>query len=89
MRRFLLYILPLILPSLIYFGWKHLKQLSGRKDEKTALSDVPWAILIIIGAILAIVFLGFFTMGEKAPTSAKYEPPRYEDGKLIPAKMKY
>lgn len=86
MKKIFTYLIPLILPSLIYFIRSYL--LSSNK-EKMVKQDYPFAILIILGVILTIIFLSVFTIDERAPTSAKYEPPKYENGQLIPAKMKY
>lgn len=46
------------------------------------------AALAIAGFVLVIAGLVFFAHFGGAPTSGVYEPARYEDGKLIPGRIK-
>ena len=87
MKNFFLYVVPFIFPTIIYFSWRYFDVIRSVKEKE--YKSPPWAILMVIGAIFAMIFLSLFAINDKAPATAKYEPPKYENGKLIPAKMKY
>ncbi|HEY7457225.1 MAG TPA: DUF6111 family protein [Xanthobacteraceae bacterium] len=46
------------------------------------------ASLAIAGLVLVIGGLLYFAHFERAPASGVYEPARYQDGKLIPGRIK-
>jgi len=64
--------------------------LSTRRDAREA---EHWPIkvvtsLAIAGCVLVILGLIFFAHFGGAPTTGVYEPARFEDGKLIPGRIK-
>lgn len=85
MIRFLLqYLLPLLLPTLLWFGWMWLTQ---KGKEPRALREGPWVWLIGSGIVLmgaALVATAFMTGSEPG---GKYVPPYMEDGKIVPGRV--
>jgi hypothetical protein len=64
--------------------------ISTRRDAREA---EHWPIkvttsLAIAGCVLVILGLIFFTHFGGAPSTGVYEPARFEDGKLIPGRIK-
>lgn len=81
MLRFLLqYLLPLVLPFLIWFGYVALSQ--GRSMDW--LDRTPWVPLAIAGVVLLAISLVTWSLMTGAPREAIYVPPRFEDGQLVP-----
>jgi len=79
-------VLPLIAPLAIYFLWLWYagKRAEESGDEPPAFTKgmAFWAILI--GLALTISSLAFLaTTGGVSPDAGKYQPPRWEDGKII------
>jgi hypothetical protein len=61
--------------------------------KKDAREPENWPVKILLtlatmGCVLVIVGLVFFTHFGGAPTTGVYEPARFEDGKLIPGRIK-
>jgi hypothetical protein len=83
MRQALTIILPLLLPALIYLLIKSQKLGSF----KLAARDAPWVWLSAGGVAFAAVVLVTWAWTSGAPADALYEPPTYEDGKLVPGKL--
>jgi hypothetical protein len=80
-RVFLTIILPLALPTIIYFCWVGLAQPSGKQDQQ---SDVPLPWLIGIGVVLVAVVLATVTVHFGTAEPGTYVPPRWEDGRVVP-----
>jgi hypothetical protein len=89
MRILLNYILPLILPMAVFLLWSWLTK--GRKG--TQPGDIPWYAgpwfwLILAGFVLMAGVLGVTVyLGGGSPDSV-YQPPRYEDGRIVPSQIK-
>ncbi|MEA2782445.1 MAG: hypothetical protein QOK29_3989 [Rhodospirillaceae bacterium] len=80
MRQFLEIIVPLILPTAIYFTYIILARPRGGGEPP----EMPWIWLGLAGALLLIVtFVAIALFGGAAPT-AKYLPPKLIDGKIQP-----
>ncbi|MEE8350856.1 MAG: DUF6111 family protein [Rhodospirillales bacterium] len=87
-RIFLTYVLPLVLPTAIYFAWiMHAR----RRHDAESGDDMPrlkkgslfWSLLaglLLMGAGLVTIAL---STGEP-PDSGTYVSPRLEDGKVVP-----
>jgi hypothetical protein len=88
-RVLLQYLLPLILPTVLYLLWWWT---IGRRRARAAghpagLADGPWFWLIVSGCVLAggaLVYTGL-TGGMEA--GGDYMPPRLEDGRVVPGHM--
>ena len=85
-RTVLTQLLLFLAPFAIYAAVLYLSKRDAREREhwpaKTVIS------LAIVGGVLVIAGLTFFTHFGRAPTTGTYEPARYEDGKLIPDRIK-
>ncbi|MBR7159173.1 MAG: hypothetical protein IKD08_05845 [Alphaproteobacteria bacterium] len=74
-RILLIYILPLLAPTIIYFIWA----------KKTKRQDIPWTSLAIAGVILLGLTAGGFSLWEQSPAGSEYTAPKLVDGKIVPA----
>lgn len=82
MRFFLQYLLPLLLPLLIYVGFVWL----SRGRSQAWLEDTPWVPLLGAGAVLTALSLIGWSLLSGASTDALYVPPHMEDGELVPGR---
>ena len=81
MLRFLFqYLLPLVLPLLIYLGFVRLT--GGNAPDWMART--PW--IPLLGAGVALLGVSLFVWGamEGADPASTYVPPRFEDGRIVP-----
>ncbi len=91
MSRILLsYVLPLILPLLLYCIWlavhRWRRQASGAAvPEAWGLRDAPWTWLFIGGiALLGASLVSLALLGSSPPES-KYVPSSIVDGEIVPS----
>jgi hypothetical protein len=82
LRIFLTFVLPLLLPTLIYFCWVGLVQPAG---ERAGISGMLLAGLIGCGVLLLAATLFVVTVHFGAPQPGAYVPPRYQNGRVVPA----
>lgn len=87
MTRILLqYLLPLLLPTIMYLAWWYLIGRMSKSPDGTPLllKQGPWfwlilsGLLLMSGGLIATAFLG------GADPSGSYIAPRWEDGRIIP-----
>jgi hypothetical protein len=81
LRVLLQYLLPLLLPFLVYLAYIAL----ARGCAPGWLSEAPWPHLAIAGLVLLAISLFTWSLMSGAPTDQVYIPPRLEDGKVIPS----
>jgi Family of unknown function (DUF6111) len=80
MRQIVEIVLPLILPTLIYFGYVLYARARGAEE----VPEMPWAWLGVAGGLLlGVTFLALALFGG-APPSDVYLPPKIVDGKVQP-----
>lgn len=84
-RALLITLLPLILPLLLYFSWR---MVYGNERLPKWAQDVPWVTLGSIGLVLAALALGVWRLTTDADPGSVYEPPRFEDGQIVPGRFK-
>jgi hypothetical protein len=91
-RIFLTYILPLVLPSLIYVLWIWNARRTHDPDSEDDLPGLRrgplfWSLvsgfLLMIAGLITIALLS----GDP-PDSGTYQSPRLEDGKILPPSYK-
>jgi hypothetical protein len=94
MRVFLTYVLPLVLPTLVYIAWvgyarkRHVGK-GGAEDDLPGLRRGPlfWSLvagfMLMLGGLAAIALLS----GDP-PDSGEYQSPRLQDGKVVPPHFK-
>ncbi len=86
-RILISYILPLALPTALYFAWAAWLRKTKAHHERPQIST-PWLTLILMG--LALMSLGLVVsvvLGPKNPPGSVYQPPRLENGKVIPGQF--
>lgn len=91
MRRMLLnYLLPIVLPFVIYGVWltyaRYRARMAGH-DGMPEWRDAPWTWLMVAGAVLVSLSLATLAFVDGSPTDKKYIPPQYIDGVIVPSRM--
>jgi len=89
-RIFLHYVLPILLPTVLYLGWLAFARRRARVagGKVPGFDEGPWFWTILLGLVLmfgGLVTWGLF--GGDAPGSV-YQPPRYENGKVSPGRFR-
>lgn len=85
-RAFIQIILPLIAPLVVYFLWLRYarKRAETTGDEPPAFTRGGAFWTILIGFLLAVASLAYLAAtGGVSPDAGTYQPPRFEDGKII------
>ena len=82
LRVLLQYLLPLLLPFLVYAAYVALAQ--GRLPDWLGLSDRQWIVLGSAGVVLLAISLATWSLMTGAPPEETYIPPRFEDGRIVP-----
>lgn len=80
--QLLLFFAPFAIYALVLYATQ--REAGDRENWPTKVL----ASLAIAGGVLVIAGLVFFAHFGGAPTTGVYEPARYEDGKLIPGRIK-
>ena len=98
MRIFLTYVLPLVLPTLVYIAWvgyarkKHAARGGGDgdgEDELPGLRRGPLFWSLVTGFVLMLGGLASIAlMTGVPPDSGEYQSPRLQDGKVVPPHFK-
>ena len=83
LRVLLQYLLPLLLPFLVYAAYIALAQ--GRLPDWLGLSERQWIVLVSAGVVLLAISLATWSLMTGAPPEATYIPPRIEDGRIVPS----
>ena len=82
LTQFLLFFAPFAVYAVVLYATQ--RDARGREHWPAKVL----ASLAIAGCVLVIAGLLFFARFGGAPTTGVYEPARYEDGKLIPGRIK-
>ena len=82
-RILLTYVLPLVLPALLYIFWVKISRVFGSNPDRQ-LRDGPWFWLAVAGFALMTAGMVALALIGTNPTEGTYQPPRVEDGKIIP-----
>ncbi|OFW45503.1 MAG: hypothetical protein A3J29_21490 [Acidobacteria bacterium RIFCSPLOWO2_12_FULL_67_14b] len=91
MSRILLqYVLPLVLPTVVFVAWIVLTEKRGASREKliARLAEGPWFWLVVAGFALMAAGLGYLGLTEGASPGTTYQAPRYEDGRIVPGEFR-
>ena len=89
-RLLLQYLLPLLFPAAIYFGWVWLARRTGKCQPggSAQLQDGPWFWLVTAGLALMVAGLVFTALMGQGQMEGTYEPPRFEGGRVVPGTVK-
>jgi hypothetical protein len=82
MRLFLQYLLPILLPFLIYAAYVALAQ--GRMPRWLDLGAREWVMLGGTGLALLMISLVTWSLLSGSPPDETYVPPHLEDGRVVP-----
>lgn len=83
MRRLLTILIPLLLPTLLYFGYILIGRQRGTASG-AASRDIPWLWLGVAGLLLLAVTLVASALFGGAEPGSHYEPPQLIDGQVQP-----
>jgi hypothetical protein len=72
-------LLPLLLPSIVYFSYVALAR-DGPRDGRAA----PWFWLLACGLVLAVIAFVLLSTFEGAEPGSVYHPAREVDGRIEP-----
>lgn len=88
-RVFLLYILPILLPSVMYFCWVAFVHKKGEHgpDKAALVREGPWFRLIFAGLGLMIIGLAITAITGGMSPEGQYQAPYVKDGKIVPGRM--
>lgn len=81
MRIFLAYIVPLLMPTVVYLLWLRFAPANGGGER-----GVPWLWLAGAGVVLAAIVLAGLALSGGSPDGI-YVPPHVENGKIIPGQV--
>jgi Family of unknown function (DUF6111) len=83
-RLLLQYVLPLLLPFLVYAVYVVLAQ--GRLPDWLGLDERHWVMLGGAGVLLLAISLITWSLTSGSPPDETYVPPRFEDGRIVPGR---
>ena len=86
-RILLQYLLPIVLPTVVYFAWLTAERRRAERAEAGKAPhwrDAPWLWLVGSGVALALVIAFASAFFGGADTAGRYVPPRVEDGRIVP-----
>jgi hypothetical protein len=83
MRIALSVVLPLILPTLVYFAYAWIQRRRGIPMAMQA-AEVPWSWLVAAGVVLVAASLLAFFLLEQGTGTGTYHPARIIDGRIEP-----
>ena len=84
-RVLLQYLLPLILPTVLYLIWAMAVRDSGSgRRLATIVREGPWFWLIVAGLVLAGGSLIITALTSGSEPGATYVAPRLENGRVVP-----
>ena len=88
-RIFFTYLLPLLLPTVLYFLWMlpSWRAAKAQGKEEPLWHSAPWLWLFASGVGLIVIGLVFFGAHDGAAPSQSYQPPHMEDDKLVPGRF--
>lgn len=89
MKIFLQFVLPILLPGLLFILWTVLTQRRSGADgsKRSAIAEGPWFALILAGFILMAVSLGLVSVYGGMNPEGVYHAPYWADGKIVPGGM--
>ena len=89
MRQFLEIVVPLVLPTALYFLFVITanRRAASAPGQPLWWRAVPWLWLATAGAALVAISLVAFALFGGAPPGTAYRPARLIDGKIVPGQL--
>jgi hypothetical protein len=87
LRVLLEYVVPIVLPSLLYLAWlayENRRIARGGEGVLRRWQEGPWAWLFAAGVALAVSGTLMLTLLRGNGIEGRYVPPRVEDGRIVP-----
>jgi Family of unknown function (DUF6111) len=84
LRDVLEIVLPLLLPTVLYFLWV----VSVRPRAAVDWATLPWVWLAGAGALLVAIVLFLAAVDFGSPKKGVYVPPRWEGGRIVPGHIR-
>ncbi|MFZ5792216.1 MAG: DUF6111 family protein [Pseudomonadota bacterium] len=85
MRQVLSIVVPLLLPTLLYFGYMTVtRRRAQAAGQARAFKDVPWTWLAVAGVVLVAVTLAAMALFGGAEPGSRYQLPSLEGGQVKP-----
>jgi len=81
-RVMLVYTILLLLPFIIFGGWRWL--IKGVRKPGEIMSDAPILALLLLGIIFVGAGLYFLASKDQTGIEGRYQPPILKDGKIQP-----
>lgn len=81
MRILVTIVLPLLLPTLIFWGYYVLLKREQKFGRDRMVANAPW--LILGGVVLMVASLAFFSQEGREGPGQTYQPARMVDGELV------
>jgi len=91
MNRVLLqYLLPLLLPTVLWLIWYFTlgRRRAAAQGTTSSLEHGPWFWLILVGAVLLGASLVYTALTAGFDPTGTYVAPHIEDGRIVPGQMK-
>lgn len=87
-RILLQYLLPLVLPTVLFFIWAWFARRRGLAAAPAAgVRETPWLWLAVAGVLLMGATLVAVALTSGADPGGVYQSPRYEDGRIVPGRV--
>ncbi|HEX6978388.1 MAG TPA: hypothetical protein VF342_03735 [Alphaproteobacteria bacterium] len=86
-RILLLYVLPILLPTLAYLAWLAVERRRVARAGEANMRrwpDLPWLSLLLLGLALAVTAGVVKHLVTASGTQGVYVPPRLIDGRIVP-----
>jgi nicotinamide riboside transporter PnuC len=87
-RLLIQYLLPLILPAVIFLIWAWLsRHRHATGSLQSRLQEGPWLWLIVAGLVLMVGGLVYMALSTGGDAGGTYVAPRWEDGRIVPGRI--
>ena len=87
-RIFFTYLLPLLLPTAVYFMFMLPAQRRAMaRGGEASWEKTPWMLLAAAGVSLLGLILGALALHDGESPWSHYDPPHMEDGHIIPGQF--
>ena len=86
-RILITYVIPLVLPVVVWFLWQHFfARPVGPDAPPRGWRDAPWPWLGVTGVVLVAAVLGSIAIFGGGRPGEVYMPPQVIDGKVVPGR---